>query len=62
MKILKRYLELDPKNHQALRMGVQGAAAIGDKVFAYKVLELMRKHNPSAVPLAESFIDDAFGD
>ena len=57
VKILKRYLELDPKNHQALRMGIQGAGAIGDKVFADKVLELMKKHNPSAVPLAESFIE-----
>ena len=62
VKILKRYLELDPKNHQALRMGIQGAGAIGDKVFADRVLELMKKHNPSAVPLAESFIENAFTD
>ena len=62
VKILKRYLELDPKNHQALRMGIQGAGAIGDKVFAYGVLELMKKHNPSAVPLAESFLENAFSD
>ena len=62
VKILKRYLELDPKNHQALRMGIQGAGAIGDKVFADRVLELMKKHNPSAVPLAESFIENAFAD
>ena len=62
VKILKRYLELDPKNHQALRMGIQGAGAIGDKVFADRVLELMKRHNPSAVPLAESFIENAFTD
>ena len=62
VKILKRYLELDPKNPQALRMGIQGAGAVGDKVFADRVLELMRKHNPSAVPLAESFIENAFAD
>ena len=62
VKILKRYLELDPKNHQALRMGIQGAGAVGDKVFADKVLELMKKHNPSAVPLAESFVEKAFAD
>ena len=60
VKILKRYLELDPKNHQALRMGIQGAGAIGDRAFADRVLELMKKHNPSAVPLAESFIENAF--
>ena len=62
MKILKRYLELDPENPQALRMGIQGAGAVGDKVFADRVLELMKKHNPSAVPLAESFIENAFAD
>ena len=62
VKILKRYLELDPKNHQALRMGIQGAGAVGDKIFAYRVLELMKKHNPSAVPLAESFLENAFAD
>ena len=60
VKILKRYLELDPKNHQALRMSIQGAGATGDKAFAYRVLELMKEHNPSAVPLAESFIENAF--
>ena len=62
VRILKRYLELDPKNHQALRMGIQGAGAIGDKIFAYRVLDLMKKHNPSAVPLAESFLENAFAD
>ena len=62
VKILKRYLELDPKNHQALRMSIQGAGATGDKPFAYRVLELMKEHNPSAVPLAESFIENAFAD
>ena len=62
VKILKRYLELDPENPQALRMGIQGAGAIGDKIFAYKVLDLMKKHNPSAVPLAESFLENAFAD
>ena len=62
VKILKRYLELDPKNHQALRMGIQGAGAVGDKVFAYRVLELMKKYNPSAVPLAESYIENSFND
>ena len=62
VKILKRYLELDPKNQQALRMSIQGAGATGDKPFAYRVLELMKEHNPSAVPLAESFIENAFAD
>ena len=62
VRILKRYLELDPKNQQALRMSIQGAGATGDKAFAYRVLELMKKHNSSAVPLAESFIENAFAD
>jgi hypothetical protein len=43
-------------------MGIQGAGAVGDKVFAYRVLELMKKHNPSAVPLAENFLENAFSD
>lgn len=59
--ILERYLEIDPTNTQALRMAVQVAVATGDRVFADKVLELMRTHNPAAVPLAESFVSDAFG-
>jgi hypothetical protein len=62
VKILKRYLEMDPENHQALRMSIQGAGAVGDKIFADRVLELMKKHNPSAVPLAESFLESAFSD
>jgi hypothetical protein len=62
VKILKRYLEIDPENHQALRMSIQGAGAVGDKIFADRVLELMKKHNPSAVPLAESFLESAFSD
>jgi hypothetical protein len=53
---------MDPENHQALRMSIQGAGAVGDKIFADRVLELMKKHNPSAVPLAESFLESAFSD
>ena len=55
-----RYLELDPANHQALRMSVQSAGMVGDKAFADKVLNLMERHNPSALPLAKSYIENAF--
>ena len=58
--ILKRYLELDPSNHQALRMSIQSAGMVGDKAFADKVLNLMERHNPSALPLAKSYIENAF--
>lgn len=59
--ILERYLEIDPANTQALRMAVQVAGAIGDRSFGEKVLELMRAHNPAALPMAESFLAEAFG-
>jgi two-component SAPR family response regulator len=58
--VLKRYLELDPSNHQALRMSIQSAGMVGDKAFADKVLNLMERHNPSALPLAKSYIENAF--
>ena len=33
-----------------------------DKEFADEVLALMREHNPAALPLAESFVKEAFAD
>ena len=59
--ILERYLAIDPANPQALRMAIQVAGVLQDRTFADKVLEMMRAYNPAAVPLAESFIKDAFG-
>lgn len=58
--ILKRYLEIDPQNAQALRLSVQVAAMLKDRVFAEQVLALMEKHNPAALPLAQSFVEQAF--
>ena len=58
--VLKRYLELDPANTQALRLGIQTAGLLKDRSFADEVLGLMREHNPAALPLAESFISEAF--
>lgn len=59
--ILERYLAIHPANPQALRMAIQVAGVLQDRAFADNVLEMMRTHNPAAVPLAESFINDAFG-
>lgn len=59
--ILERYLAIDPANAQALRMAVQVAGATGDRAFGEQVLDLMRIHNPAAVPMAESFLIEAFG-
>jgi len=61
LPLLKRYLAIDPTNAQALRMAVQVAGGIGDREFGEQALELMRRHNPAAVPLAESFLNQAFG-
>ena len=61
LPILKRYIEIDPSNPQALRMAVQVAGSLGDRTFADEVLALMRRHNPAALPLAESFLKQAFG-
>ena len=60
--VLKRYIKLDPSNHQALRMSIQSAGMAQDRAFAYQALELMQRHNPSALPLAKSYIKDAFSD
>ena len=60
--LLKRYLAIDPTNAQALRMAVQVAGGVGDREFGEQALDLMRRHNPAAVPLAESFLNQAFGD
>lgn len=60
--LLKRYLAIDPTNAQALRMAVQVAGGVGDREFGRQALDLMRRHNPAAVPLAESFLNQAFGD
>ena len=62
LPILKRYIEIDPANPQALRMAVQVAGGLRDRVFGMRVLELMRQHNPAAVPLAESFLAQALAD
>ena len=60
--ILKRYLELDPSNQQALRLSIQNAGIVRDRDFADKALDLMKRHNPSALPLANSYIENAFSD
>ena len=62
LPILKRYLAIHPANAQALRMAVQVAGGLGEREFGMQALELMRRHNPAAVPLAESFLDQAFTD
>jgi hypothetical protein len=62
LPILRRYLAIDPANAQALRMAVQVAGGLGEREFGMQVLELMRRHNPAAVPLAESFLVQAFAD
>ena len=60
--ILKRYLDLDPSNQQALRLSIQNAGIVRDRDFADKALDLMTRHNPSALPLANSYIENAFSD
>ncbi|MDC0063135.1 trypsin-like peptidase domain-containing protein [Candidatus Puniceispirillum sp.] len=60
--VLKRYLDLDPSNQQALRLSIQNAGIVRDRAFADKALDLMEKHNPSALPLANSYIENAFSD
>ena len=62
LPVLKHYLEIDPSNPQALRLGIQTAGMLKDKEFADEVLALMRVHNPAALPLAESFVKEAFSD
>lgn len=60
LPILKRYLDIDPQNTQALRLGAQVAGMLKDRAFADRVLALMQAHNPAALPLAQDFIDKAF--
>ena len=58
--ILARYLNIYPKNSKALRLAVQVAGVLKDKVFAERVLGLMAMHDPAAVPMARRFTDKAF--
>jgi len=58
--ILARYLDINPQNSQALRLAVQVAGYLKDKDFAERALGLMAMHNPTAVPMAQSYIDSAF--
>ena len=44
LPILKRYIEIDPSNPQALRMAVQVAGSLGDRTFTDEVLALMQRH------------------
>ena len=58
--LLERYLDIDPKNPQALRLAIQVAGVLKDRLFADRVLALMEAHNPAALPLARDFINNAF--
>ena len=60
VSVIKRYLQIDPANPQALRLGVQNAGMLGDKIFAERLLELLKEHNPSALPMARSYLENAF--
>ena len=48
--ILARYLNIYPKNSTVLRLVVQVAGVLKDKVFAERLLGLMAMHDPAAVP------------
>ena len=58
--ILKTLLEFTPEDPQALRLAVQAAAFSKNKDFGEYAISLMEIHNPSAVPLARGFLDNAF--
>ena len=57
---MERYLDIDPQNPQALRLAVQVAGVLKDRLLADRVLALMEAHNPAALPLAREFIANAF--
>ncbi len=58
--LLERYLDIVPQNPQALRLAVQVAGVLKDRLLADRVLALMEQHNPAALPLAREFISNAF--
>ena len=60
ISILKTLLEFTPEDPQALRLAVQAAAFSKNKDFGEYAISLMKIHNPSAVPLARGFLDNAF--
>ena len=59
IEILKRLLTYTPDDPQALRLAIQAAGFTKNKEFADFAINLMEKHNPAAVPLAESFLKSA---
>ena len=54
------HLDIDPKNPQTLRLAIQVAGVLKERLFADRVLALMEAHNPAALPLARDFINNAF--
>ena len=58
--IILKLLELIPEDPQVLRLGVQVAGYLREKDLAKRILNLMGKHNPAALPLAKDYLKNAF--
>ena len=58
--IILKLLDLIPEDPQVLRLGVQVAGYLRDKSLAKRILNLMKEHNPAALPLAKDYLQNAF--
>ena len=58
--VILKLLDLIPEDPQVLRLGVQVAGYLRDKSLAKRILNLMEKHNPAALPLAKDYLKNAF--
>ena len=58
--IILKLLQLIPEDPQVLRLAVQVAGYLKDKKLAKEVLNLIKKYNPAAFPLANDYLNNAF--
>ena len=58
--IILKLLDIIPEDPQVLRLGVQVAGYLRDKNLGNRVLDLMKKYNPAALPLANDYLQNAF--
>ena len=57
--IILKLLTLIPQDPQVLRLGIQVAGYLKDEKMGKNVLNLMKKYNPGALPLAKKYLENA---
>ncbi len=58
--VILKLLKLIPEDPQVLRLGIQVAGYLKEKKLGKNILNLMKKYNPAALPLAKDYLNNAF--